>query len=649
MAKHTKKVPSIADLKARISRPSTGRTGVQEAVRNMVRTRPRTLAYRQNKWGRGYAGGWNDAIYDLVEISRAADTESLLSVSFRHHRELLLKEGFTLRGKNLSALRVVKTRIAEIEAMSNRTFASIIRDVATDLIKFHTAFIFKRRDGNRSSGGRIRLFGKTLEPIAALEPVDPTSMRVQQNKSGAITKWKQEIAEQGEEVEFFPDEIICITMDRKTGFVFGTPFCLPVLDDILTLRRLEELVDVIATKFAFPLLQYKVGTEKSPSQEYTDENGNFYSEVDLVRDTLGDLPTEGSIVTPERHEIIVLGADGNVLDLKPYLDYFKDRVMNGLRLSGVEVGQSESTSKGSAVVITKNMVDAVKDYQEVLADCISFYLLREILLEEGFDVNDDNMVRLVFAAVDQEEKRAKDNHVMGLYQGHAVTEDEMRMEMDREPLTQTERKRTYLELVEIPLIEAKGKIEVDKAKASAALTANKNRPTNQSGTKPTKTKVKKNDARVEEAWGWGRRMLAEEGHNIDEAVSEALRFATVAKTPYWRRQINEGAKDMGFDLKSDAFDTFAKKLVKKELQKIENKIVSMSRSLNDEVRPVDVFDAMNGVVNRTFASLDVKARAFGMVEAAKENGTTVTIDGQTFSEAKTLALAIQGNDDEATD
>lgn len=636
-------VKSIADLKLRISQPAN--TGVNAAVRELIRVRPRTLSYRANRYGRGSGGDWSDAIYDLVEISRAADTESLLSVSFRHHRELLLKEGFRFKSKSPEALRAVKKRIAEIESISNRTFKSIIRDVATDLIKFHTAFIFKRRDMTRSTGARIRMFGKRLDPIAALEPVDPTSMQVKQNKSGGVTQWRQYIPEQGEEVLFDPDEIICITLDKKTGFIFGTPFCLPVLDDILTLRRIEELVDVVTTKFAFPLMQYKVGTEKSPAQEYTDENGGLYSEVDMVRDTLGELPTEGSIVTPERHEIIVLGAEGNVIDLKPYLEYFRERVMAGLRLGGVEVGQSDSTSKGSATVITKNMTDAVKDYQEVLADAVSFYLLREILFEEGFDVNEETMVWMSFAPVDQEELRAKENHAMALYQGHAITQDEMRDRMDIEPMTDQDQERGYLHMVEIPLIEAKGKIEKEKAEASAKLTANKTQPANQSGKKATKTKVKKNDFKVEEAWRHARG-LAAEGDDPFRCAAEGMAMITRLMTDEWENEILLGARDHGSDVNSTVVDTFFKKIVKKEVRRIEDKVSKMSSALGDEVHLVSVFDALEPVVKRVVDKLSSAARAFGMLESARQTDDLVEFGGVRYNSLKDLAMAIASRREE---
>jgi len=601
MAK-ARKVKSIKDLKARVSAPKNTAKGVELAVRQSIRVRPRTLPYRVSSWGRGY-DSWQDSLYDLSEISRAADTESLLSVSFRHHRELLLKEGFTLKSKDPEALKVVRRRLGEIEAVSNRSFASIIRDIATDLIKFHTAFLYLRRDINRSSGAKIRMFTKLLEPIAALEPVDPTSVQAKQNKSGRITQWKQSIAEQGEEVTFEPDEIIAITMDRKTGFIFGTPFCLPVLDDILTLRRLEELVDVIATKFAFPLVHYKVGTEKSPAQEYTDEKGNFYSEVDLVRDTLGDLPTEGSIVTPERHEIIVLGAEGNVMNLQPYLEYFQQRVMSGLRLSGVEVGQGGTANRGTAVTITKNMADAVTDYQVVLADAISFYLFRSILLEEGFDVTEDNMVYLKFYAVDQEELRAKENQAMALYQGHSITQDEMRERMDMEAMTDKDMERTYLKMVEIPLIEAKGEIEKAKAEAQAKFTANRNQPANQYGKKATKTKVTKNDA-IRESWDWGRQQV-QDGMEPDEAARLAMDRISGVMSGIWENELKGDSEE---HLNSLVINTFFRKVVKNEAVKIEKKVRTMCSNL--DIPAVNVFDALKEVVSRTIDRITDRARTF---------------------------------------
>lgn len=82
---------------------------------------------------------------------------------------------------------------------------------------------------------------------------------------------------------------------------------------------------------------------------------------------------------------------------------------------------------------------------------------------------------------------------MALYQGHAITEDEMRVAIGREPITDEQRSQTYFELIEIPRIEANGEA---KASAQESLAANKNKPTNQSGKKPA-AGSKKNDSEDE--------------------------------------------------------------------------------------------------------------------------------------------------------
>lgn len=463
-------------------------------LREWPRVRKTAMPHRKSKYGIVGSDAWQDAVYDLAEISRLADIESLLAVSFRKHRELVLKEGWSLGGKNDGLVRRLHTRLFEIGRQSGRSFDSILRELAGNLVKFHTAFLAIRRDRSRSTGRPIRLHGKTLDPIAALEVPCPTTMQVKQNDSGNITGWRQVVPGQGGEAEWAPDEIICIAIDRKSGMIFGTPYALPVLDDIMALRRLEELSEVVTTKHAFPLVQHKIGSEKRPAGFVQDPySGEKVYELDLVRSDVENTPPEGSYVTSERHEIVVIGADGEAIDLAPYIAHFESRVYAGLRLSDVDVGRGDGSSKGTATVMKKSVADAVKDYQQVLVDELTFHLLSLLVLEEGEDLNPENTVSLTFPPVDPEEARAKENHALSLFQGNGITQDEFRQSLGREPMNGT--KGTYYDLFEVPLAEMK-KPENKASEGAAGATKSKSRPQNQHGKLSTKPSIPKRDTVV---------------------------------------------------------------------------------------------------------------------------------------------------------
>ena len=59
------------------------------------------------------------------------------------------------------------------------------------------------------------------------------------------------------------------------------------------------------------------------------------------------------------------------------------------------------------MTINKNLVDAVKDFQCVIADQITNKLFDHLLLEGSFNLAEENRVFLVFPSADREEMRAQ--------------------------------------------------------------------------------------------------------------------------------------------------------------------------------------------------------------------------------------------------
>ena len=47
---------------------------------------------------------------------------------------------------------------------------------------------------------------------------------------------------------FSAEDVIFISLDKNTGFTFGTPYIVPVLDDVRALRRLEEIAEIVGGK-----------------------------------------------------------------------------------------------------------------------------------------------------------------------------------------------------------------------------------------------------------------------------------------------------------------------------------------------------------------------------------------------------------------
>jgi hypothetical protein len=119
----------------------------------------------------------------------------------------------------------------------------------------------------------------------------------------------------------------------------------------------------------------------------------------------------------------------------------------------------------------------------------------------SYDGSDDEQrIELQFNEVDVESQIKLQNHYMLMYQGHTLTESEMRKHVGKDPLSDVHREDTYLQRIEKQKADWSAQAEVDKAHAVAA---NRQQPTNQhkklSG--PTKKKsMLEKDSVVEEIY-----------------------------------------------------------------------------------------------------------------------------------------------------
>lgn len=444
----------------------------------------------------GDRGLFKQCEYDLAEIGRAVDIEAYIGQSVRKHREQILKEGFKLSGIDDNLIEYIENRLFEIALITGITTAQTLRDVVLNLVMYHNAYIVFRRDKYRSTGKPIMMYGKTLQPIAGMFVPDPTTMECEVDKYGTIKRYRQTIPSlhgEEEKEKIYPvEDVVHITMDKKSGYSYGTPYILPVLDDIRALRKLEELVVVLASKEAFPLYHYKIGTEEAPAIVYEDGT----SEIDVIEGKISGLPQQGYIVTSERIEVKVVSRDGSGLDIKPYLEYFEKRVLAGLRLSEVDLGRGGTSNRGTASTINKNMQDAAKDYQAVISDILTYKLILPLLLEGGFDITIKNLVLFMFPAIDAEEQRAHISHGLSLYEASVIDLHEFRKEyLNKKPMSDEQMSQTarmFAHEGDKELTNLAGSFKASTSTGVTKKTSNTVRPENQSG-KTTKKRITKND------------------------------------------------------------------------------------------------------------------------------------------------------------
>jgi len=421
--------------------------------------------------------------FSFEEIERAYLTDSYIRQACDKYVDYMFKAGFDIVGKNTKAVEYIKLRLAAMSVAIDKSLDEFLIEIAEDLVRFHNVFIVKARATNTYQYPK----GITVKPVLSNRPVagyfllPVSTVRIARDINGTVRKYKQEISGM-EPVEFNPEDIIHMAIDRPQGRAFGFPFLWQVLDDVKLLRQMEELVDRMIYKNLFPLLHYKVGLPEE-GMYATDE------EVDEVRATLSELPLDGGIVTSERHNIIPIGVGDKVIDAAPYLEYFKKRVFTGLGVSSTIMGEGDTVNKSTSDNLDQMFKDRVKAFQKVIENYFNSKIIYELLLEGGFDpiTKPENAVYLRFREIDLQSKMAEQNHLVQLFTQNAITHEQLRLGLGYEPVTEEEENRLYFRMITIPtaLETSKDSIAIKMQQAANNAGANKNHPTNQYGTRPS--------------------------------------------------------------------------------------------------------------------------------------------------------------------
>lgn len=417
--------------------------------------------------------------YPLIDIGAAEDTDSFVYQAILKKLALGMKEGFSFIGENPDVLAYVKTRIRQMEIVQGKTFWKLISELLAGLFRYHNIYLIKKRDVERS-GGKVRFSGnREIAPVAAYFIASPDTMEVRISKNQIPDKYKH-VMPDGRSIILRAEDVIHFEVNRKPHFLTATPPWHPVIEDVQALRRIEENIENLIYQHLYPLYQYKIGTPERPMQRFEDGT----TEVDIVRAKLANMPPDGMIFTPERHEISGLGSESRALRAENYLEHFKARVIAGTGMSQLDFGYGDTANRSTADSLSKTGTGNVKFIQQCLTDTFNSEVLREILLESTFSIDvlaPENIVELQFEEIDLEAQIKKQNHAMLLFNGNLVTHTEARALANYEAMTEEQMEDTYMHKFSIAETEETAEIEAKHAPTPAPTA---------SGAKPTSSAVR---------------------------------------------------------------------------------------------------------------------------------------------------------------
>ena len=387
-------------------------------------------AYSMQPGNRGSRATWEAPEWDLAECGVIVDTESIVRRAFKIKKNLFTKEGFEITGKNPERVKYIEKRFQQMEEATGIPLPSLINRTIASLLQCNNSYLIKVRNFDRS-GGRLRKYGnKLLEPVAGYFPAPAESIYFKRNDKGRILRYKQIIRGQ-EEKKYSPEDVIHFYLDKREGFAVATPSLVPVKDDIRALRRIEENVELLIHQHLFPLFHYIVGNDEKPAGVLPDGS----DELQAVKVSMQEMPTDGCWVTSERHQIKVLGAEGNALAVDKFMEYFKKRIYTGLGVSSVDMGDGSTASRSTASTMSRNLVDDIKADQRELGAQIYTHIIMELLLESTFDqetlFDEENKVYFRFNEIDIEHRIKKENHAADMFLKNGLTHGEYRVEMGR--------------------------------------------------------------------------------------------------------------------------------------------------------------------------------------------------------------------------
>ncbi len=436
--------------------------------------------------------------YDMAVISRLEDVESYILQGNLRKLAIMFKQGYGLLGKNPETIDYVKERFAEIDRAipdDEEGFEELVVNSCSDLIRFSNCYWIKVRDkAFAPSAKKMRVIGgEKAPPIGAYFRIPAETVKLAYEPMGHVIAYRQQVPD-GRHLEWAPADIIHFRFNRKRGLAIGTPILQPVKDDVKALREIEENVEILVHQHLFPLFQFIVGTDEFPATTMSDGT----DEIAYWEAKIRHLPAEGCLVTSHRHEIKAIGAEGEALKVHDHLIYFRERIFGGMGMSGVDFGIGGTANKNTSDNMSQGLIDSVKLIQQYFEMQFNRRVIEELLSESGIadPLSEDNIVRLKFHEIDLDALIKIQNHANLMYQGHSLTRTEAREMMGFEAAEKKDEKDMYLQLVEIPLIEAKmgGMMELEEQKgqtqAAIATLKAKQQPSNQHGKNlgPTKRK-----------------------------------------------------------------------------------------------------------------------------------------------------------------
>ena len=433
---------------------------------------------------------FEDPEYELEMLKIAYDSDSYIRQGVDKYVDQIFKEGFDFFGKDPLVVDYIKARLAFMTETTGTPTEQFLIDIAEDIVKYANCIIAKARLSDQSQlPPGVKATGLNgASPIVGYFCLNPSTIKGKRDKNGMVLGWQQEVDGADKPVNLTKEDIVHMYYKREKGNLFGTSFLIPVIEDVKALRQAEENVLKMMFRHIYPMYHVIVGTEDMPGTD---------GEITQAQNAMNNMDVDGGIVTSNRVSIKPIASD-QVINAEPFLKYLEQRVFTGLGVPAVMFGRGDTSNRSTSDSMASEMSDRISAIQTVIENFFNDKILRELLMEGGYDpvLNPEHAVEFRFKENDMDRKIKSETHAVYLYEHNSITEDEMRSYLGKDPIT--DRSKMFQTLITQENAKATGSAETSKEKEPGTKeTNNKQKPTNQSGTKTSPKKMTNSAESVE--------------------------------------------------------------------------------------------------------------------------------------------------------
>ncbi len=228
----------------------------------------------------------------------------------------------------------LQARFEIARAVNGYGWEELLWRMAFDFVLFGNVFLVKSYTSQVSA-----IYGKQMPGriVAAWYPVPARAMTPVLNREGTeLQGWKLTAkaldgSHRTVSRYFSVRDVVHLAYRKPEDSVWGVPVILGAVEDVRSLRQIEEDVLRMVNRFVNPKLHISM-------PDITGTGAGVRPDMQQLVEAINTMSSDAVLVTMPGQEVKVIGAESFALRAEPYLKYFQRRSLSGLWMNDVVAG-----------------------------------------------------------------------------------------------------------------------------------------------------------------------------------------------------------------------------------------------------------------------------------------------------------------------